>query len=140
MLKKRLLTALCLIPIVLFLLFTKPVYFVIALTGLMTLALIEWVYLIPLEGKKTRLVVILLGLIGLIVSYWFVLNFSMVFLSICLWGYFIGCICIYPNAQEAWNGRLFMCSSMFILILGCFQSLYSIRLDYGSSYLLYLFG
>lgn len=138
MFKQRLLTAICLIPLVIFLIFYKPIFFVFALMVLMILALTEWVSLIPLEDKGPQFFVIALGAIGLFASYWLTLNFSMVVLSICLWGYFTGCICIYPNAQDAWNGKLFMTASMLILVLGCFQSLYGIRIEYGSQHLLYL--
>lgn len=138
MLKQRLLTAICLLPIVLFLLFTKPVFFVAALIVLLTLAFSEWVHLIPVENKTAQKVLIAFGVIGLILSYWFQLNISTLTLSLCFWAYFTGCICVYPNAADAWNGQLFMCAAMFTLVLGCFQSLYGIRLEYGSSFVLYL--
>ncbi len=140
MLKKRVLTALCLIPLILLLLFkSTPIFYAAVLIGLLMLAMNEWFALVPLVGQAKQLISLFLGTAGLMWIYLVPFDAILSATSVCLWLYFALCVCLYPKSQGVWATRLFMTISMFILIGGCFHALYSMRIStHGSAYILYL--
>lgn len=140
MLKHRIITAMILIPLVLLFLFSFNSYgFAITLSFIMILALREWFALVPLNQHYQQFIAFLIS--GAVLMLVYRLNFQllMVEVAIIFWLFMTLFIISYPKLKLLWANKTIMFITMLILIAGCFDALYSIRMTHnGSFYLLYL--
>lgn len=141
MLKQRILTAMALVPLaLLFIFYLNSVYFSVILMGLLLASMNEWFALIPLDNKKLKVALLMLGACLLISLYLVSEACIIIGLGLCVWLYFCLCIVLYPKSQKAWSHKPLMLFAMYVFIGGCFYALYHIRLSMqGSAYLCYLF-
>lgn len=139
MLKKRVLTAVFLIPLVLLFVFKlNSVYFSALLMSLMLFSMNEWFNLLPLENKTLQCASVFLGAAMFVCLYFLPIEFF-IKIVVLWWIYFSFCLCFYPKMQNAWSNFILMFVSMFVILGGCFYAIYHIRMaDQGSAYLLYL--
>lgn len=118
MLKQRILTAVTLIPILFFILFSNNIWLLSALLALILLACSwEWSRLIPLKQAVLKITYIILiiaafGLCYRLYTYWFMAGAF-------LWILNVMAVLYYPESQALW-GRRVVIAIMGLLILPLF--------------------
>ncbi len=140
MLKQRIITALFLIPLVLLFIFSFNSFgFAISLAILMVLALKEWFALVPLNKHWQQIVALIISGALLMLVFRLYFQLLLVALAVIFWLYLAFCIISYPKFKLLWANKVFMSVTMLVLITGCYDAIYSIRLAHnGSAYLMYL--
>lgn len=135
MLKYRILTALCLIPFTLILLFFAPssVLYVVMLLVLLG-ASIEWRTLIPTEDKTTTIAFIF----AVFLSLSFCAHYFMVYqyLGFLTWAGLFLALLQFPKGIAYWGGKTLIASFAFILLPLCIHSLSLTYLERQGPYLL----
>ena len=112
MLKKRLITAVILVPLVLFaILYAHPSVLVGLVTFVLGLAAYEWLGLIPL--KKVRHQAIFFGLLALCTLLCFMWFSVWLSAGLLLWILVIFAVLTYPASERVWG------SSWMVAFLGC---------------------
>lgn len=120
MFKQRLITALVLIPLVLWCLYQANSWILAGVLSLIVLALgWEWTALIPLQRGSTKIVFMVLTL-GLTWLMTMILDVTVV-LDMCLWLVIIGAILTYPNSQSWW-GSVWVVGGVAIYLIALFGS------------------
>ncbi len=141
MLKKRILTALILLPFVLLLVFYAPGnVFSVAVALVLLLAAFEWTQLVPISKRLVKQA-ILLGLsVCLAVSSWVQISeFHILIVPVITWLLFCLAIIAFPRGVWLWGNTFIVLLSLFILLVACFKALVSLReLEQGQVYLFYL--
>ena len=140
MLRKRILTALVLLVLVLIIIFyANDALFSFALALLILGGAYEWTSLIPIKKAVLSYVVVLILLCVLVVIYTMPLSDTFFILPLVFWCYLALVVILYPRAQSLWAYPWGVFLSMLVLLPACFAALYTIKnVDLGNAYLTYL--
>lgn len=138
MFKQRLLTSLCLIPLVLLAIYyANGLIFTILFSIMALVCAFEWLSLIPLQKRPQQLVFMLIIAAALVISH-FIFSFIL-YAGLAVWLLITLLVVAYPRFASAWGKPLIVAAAAIVVLPLFYQSLlHIVRMPQGRMLLLYL--
>ncbi len=142
MLKQRVITATIMLPVALIITFLLPINIFSVITGLIVvLAAWEWANLSHLTTQTFRIMYAIVTGLLIIGSSFFQSTGFLLGIGLAWWIMAIMLIISYPESKSAWQSRVVKLILGWLVLIPAWAGLVTIRnQEYGSYYLLYLFG